>query len=66
MNEIAIEAVQNEIGGIEDNLFRARLQKRAKPSWVSGNGETIDEVISQYETRLKKYKAALQQLKEEV
>ena len=52
MNEAQRRAIQSAIGNMQDNLYRARMQKRADPSWVSGNGETIDQVIAGYQKEL--------------
>jgi len=40
--------LEHERGEWGDNLCRAEMQKRADPTWQSGNGETIDEVIAGY------------------
>lgn len=56
MNDVQRKVIENAIGNDEDNLARAEMQKRVNPNWVSGNGETIDEVIAQYKWRIETLK----------
>ena len=41
-----------------EDLYRAKLQKESYPAWRSGNGETIDEVIAQYQAAVDEYERA--------
>lgn len=59
MNKSQLDAIKNAIGGMEDNLYRAKLQKKAMPDWHSGNGEHIDELIAQYEKGIAELKEPL-------
>lgn len=56
MNEIQERAIQNAIGSAEDNLARAKMQKRANPNWRGGNDESIDDVIADYKHELAELK----------
>ncbi len=60
MNETGIKAIKTALANAEDNLCRARMQKRAMPNWSSGNGETIDELITAYEKERDQLLEALQ------
>jgi hypothetical protein len=45
MNKAAEHAVRLALGNAEDNLHRAKLQQKADPNWVSGNGQKqVDEL----------------------
>lgn len=48
MSSPVVNALKREIGNINDNIARAEHQRAANPHWISGNGETIDEVLSAY------------------
>lgn len=52
MNEVQKRAIRTAIGNMEDNLYRAKMQQHAMPTWMSGNGETIDQVIAGYQKEL--------------
>src|SRR5262245_42478483 len=41
--------IRRAIAVLDDNLVRARLQRRADPNWVSGNGEPNNDLIAGYE-----------------
>lgn len=49
MNDAQKRALQNAIANAGDNLARARMQQQADPNWVSGNEESIDEVVAEYQ-----------------
>lgn len=59
MNEAQRQAIQTAIFNAEDNLYRAQLQKRAMPEWVSGNGVSIDDMIAGYQATIDKLKEGL-------
>jgi hypothetical protein len=59
MNRAQRNAVNQVIGNIEDDLYRAKMQKKADPNWKSGNGESIDDYISDCEKRLVELKEGL-------
>ena len=53
MNEAQKRAIATALVNAKDDLARATMQKRANPNWRSGNGETIDELISQYQAQVR-------------
>lgn len=63
MNQAQRRAIETAIGNAADNLYRAKLQKKRDPNWVSGNDETIDEVITQYQKQINDLKGDSQYLK---
>jgi hypothetical protein len=56
MNQAQQQAIKTAIGNAEDNLFRAQLQKKSDPNYRSGNGDTIDEMISGYQKQVDELK----------
>lgn len=59
MNNAQKEAIKAAISNVQDDLYRFRLQAAAKPDWVSGNGEPIDEIIMRLEAHLAELKQGL-------
>ena len=59
MNDLQKRCISNEIGAVQDDLVRARLQQRADPFWHSGNGQPIGQVIRELEQRLQKLREPL-------
>ena len=49
MNTAGERAIRDAIGYLSDNLYRFKLQQRAMPSWKSGNGEPIADIIASHE-----------------
>jgi hypothetical protein len=45
------ELLRREIGSVDENIYRAGLQKKSNPNWICGNGESIDDVIAGYQKR---------------
>ena len=60
--ELAVKALKRELGNAEDNLYRAKLQQKASSDWKSGNGESIDEVVNQYQRHRDELAAAVAEL----
>ncbi len=56
MNKTQLEAIEESISNAEDNLYRAQMQQPANPKWVSGNGESINSIVAQYEQHLRELK----------
>ena len=52
-------AVQSALINIEDDLYRARLQQRNNPNYVTGNGEHISDIVRHYEYELELTKKCL-------
>jgi len=52
-------AVQSALINIEDDLYRARLQQRNNPNYVTGNGERISDIVRHYEYELEQTKKCL-------
>lgn len=47
---LTVEAVvRKELGNIDDNLYRAKLQQRRDSDWTTGNGKSIDSLIAGYQ-----------------
>jgi hypothetical protein len=44
-----VRVVQEPLGAARDNLYRARLQKPARMNRETGNDESIDQVIREFE-----------------
>ena len=63
---LALAALKRELGNAEDNLYRAKMQQRASSDWRSGNGETIDEVVAQYQRHRDELAAAVAELEWEL
>ena len=61
--QIAIEAVQRDLTNAIDNLSRAEAQRHRHANWVSANGETLDQVIHGYKTRVLELELELHKLK---
>jgi hypothetical protein len=59
MNEAQKQAIQTALGNAQDNLERAKRQKEADPNWVSGNGDTVDQMIAGYQKQVDNLKEGL-------
>jgi len=64
MNQAGIDAIKKEMGYLEDNMYRYKLQQKASPGWVSGNDEPIGDIIAWHENELKKLREALNEAKQ--
>ena len=56
MNEAQQQAINDAIANSQDNLYRFRLQQKAMPNWVTGNGEPIATVIEYWEKQVAQLK----------
>lgn len=61
MNTLVKNLLQEELRRAEDNLYRARLQQQHDPTWCSGNGESLTDVISGYAARRDEILAAMKE-----
>lgn len=59
LNESQMKAIRRAIREAEEDLSRAKLQKRANPKWESGNGESINDVIVGYQSEVDALKYGL-------
>jgi Trk K+ transport system NAD-binding subunit len=60
--ELVIRLLKKDLVDAEDNLCRARMQKRHDPNWKTGNGEPIDEVIASYQEWADRTQKALHEM----
>lgn len=64
MNATQKKALVSAISNAEDNLNRAKFQKKRRMSYKTDNGKTIDEVIAGYQKRLDELKEGIDDEKE--
>ena len=62
MSEYTIVLLKRELVNVEDNLCRAKIQKRCFSEWKSGNGQSIESVIAGYEAERQKIICSLAEL----
>jgi hypothetical protein len=45
-------AVRQQLGNLQDNLYRYKMQQKADPDWRTGNDEPIGDVIASIEAQI--------------
>jgi hypothetical protein len=60
--EMALSALRTKLGNAYDNLYRAKLQLRANPEWRSGNDESIQDMVADYQKYHDEIEAAIAEL----
>jgi hypothetical protein len=59
MNDAGKKAIENALGGVEDDLARALHQQSCNRNFRSGNGVHIDAMIATYERQRDALREAL-------
>lgn len=59
---VAEKIFRDAIGNAEDDLYRAKMQMRAMPTYVSGNGDTIESMVQAYQKGVDEIKAEAKRL----
>lgn len=59
MNHSQYEAIKKEIGNVEDNLYRYKLQAKSRPDLTYQDGWSISDTIKHLEEKLVKLKEGL-------
>jgi hypothetical protein len=52
MNAAQKQAIETHISFLQDNLYRFRMQQKANPNYVTGNGEPIADIIANHEKQI--------------
>jgi hypothetical protein len=56
---VLVKVGRERLSIINDNIHRARMQQRADPDWLDGNGTPIAKVIAAYQREADELRAAL-------
>lgn len=60
LNSSTLYAAKQQLDNARDNLYRAQ---RANASWVSGNGETLRQVINSYQKNVNHWLEVIEYLR---